>query len=240
MLHTRAIDQGRVHVDLQCGRGAFAIASVGSNYTYGLLIVDPVTQRITREPAEHHGVHGTDPGASQHGDGGFHDHRQVNANAIATLHTERLQTGGEPLHFVEQLRVSNRPRIARLAFKVIRHPVTQTVGQRACALAFVPLTRSCLRGSASWAPVDSMRTSESNGTCAGIRPAGRHTDAVHGFTGQLRGQTGSVAKCRWSPERSFAGLVQSTSTSPVSLSDENQRLTLRVGCCQRWVVIRRG
>jgi sugar phosphate isomerase/epimerase len=52
-----------------------SVPSVRRDQHLGPGVVDPVLQRLRREPPEHHGVGGPDPGAGQHGHRELRDHR---------------------------------------------------------------------------------------------------------------------------------------------------------------------
>ena len=62
-----------------------AEATVGGDHDLDAAVEDPGRQRIGGEAAEDHGVRCADPGAGQHGDDRFGDHRQVDGDPIAAL-----------------------------------------------------------------------------------------------------------------------------------------------------------
>ena len=94
------------------------VAPVGGDEHLRVGIVDPVGQRLRREPAEHHGVGGADAGARQHGDRGFGDHRQVDVDPVAALDPEAEQHVGELRRLLEQLGVGDRAGVTRFALPV--------------------------------------------------------------------------------------------------------------------------
>ena len=81
-----------------------------------LCVVDAIAQRLGAEAAEHHAVDRADARARQHRDGQLRDERQVDRDAIALLHAERLEDVGELADLAVQIEVGQRPAIARLAF----------------------------------------------------------------------------------------------------------------------------
>ena len=62
----------------------------------------PIGNALSRKAAKHHRMHGTDAGTSEHGDGQFGHHGQVNANAVAFLNTFIFEHVGKLAHFGEQ------------------------------------------------------------------------------------------------------------------------------------------
>ncbi len=78
---------------------AAAHAGVGGDHDLGLGIVDTYRQVVGGKSTEHHRVNGPDPGAGQDGEQGFGDHRHVDDDPIALADAQRLQHGGETVHF---------------------------------------------------------------------------------------------------------------------------------------------
>ena len=75
-------------------------------------VQNPIRHGLSTEAAEHHGMHGADPGTSQHGDRGLGYHRQVDDDAISRLDSISLQNVGEQAHFPMQLLVRQNPLLA--------------------------------------------------------------------------------------------------------------------------------
>jgi hypothetical protein len=67
--------------------------------------------------AEHNAMGNPEPRTGQHGHHGFRHHRHVNDGLVAGDIAQRLQRVGEAAHQPVKLSVSNRPRVARLAFE---------------------------------------------------------------------------------------------------------------------------
>ena len=65
-------------------------------------VVDARGELGRGEAAEHHRVHGSDPGAGQHGDRRLGHHRQVDHHPITGGHAELTQGSAEPRHLVQQ------------------------------------------------------------------------------------------------------------------------------------------
>src|SRR3546814_6137754 len=55
-------------------------------------VVDPGRELVRREAAEHHRMHGADPGAGEHRDGRFGDHRHVDDDPRSEENTSELQS----------------------------------------------------------------------------------------------------------------------------------------------------
>ena len=68
-------------------------------------VVDAHGELLRREPAEHHRVHGTEPGAGEHRYGGLGHHGHVDDDPVARLDAEGSQGPGEPGHLVGELGV---------------------------------------------------------------------------------------------------------------------------------------
>ena len=74
----------------------------------GFGVVDAHGQLRRRETAEHHRVHGPQPGAGEHGDERLGDHRHVDHHPVALGHALGGQSARETGHFVAQLGVGER------------------------------------------------------------------------------------------------------------------------------------
>ena len=75
---------------------------------FGLASSMRVASSVACESAEHHGMHGTDAGASQHGDHRLRHHRHVENDAVALLDTEVAQDRSQHLGFHLQMVVGDR------------------------------------------------------------------------------------------------------------------------------------
>ncbi len=95
---------------------AAAVAAVGRDQDGGRRVLDPVPERLGREAAEDHRVHGTDPRAGQHRDRGLRYHREVDRDAVALPDAEALQRVGRPADFTRQRPVGVDAAVARLPF----------------------------------------------------------------------------------------------------------------------------
>ena len=60
----------------------------------------------------------TNTGTRKHCNGCFHNHRQINIDAITFLNAKTLQHVGKLLHFIKKLRISHCARVARFTFKM--------------------------------------------------------------------------------------------------------------------------
>ena len=73
----------------------------------GFAVVDPDGELVGSEPAEHHRVDRTDPGACQHGDKRFRDHGHVDDDPVPGGNTLGGQGAGEDSHPVPQFPVGD-------------------------------------------------------------------------------------------------------------------------------------
>ncbi len=119
--------QGVVDRGLQGAGLAAAVGAVGGDHELGLGVLDPGAQRVGGEAAEHHRVHGADPGAGQQRDHGLGDHGQVDGHAVALGHAEGLERVRGLLHLLGQLRVGVGAGVAGFALEVDGHPVAEPV-----------------------------------------------------------------------------------------------------------------
>ncbi len=95
---------------------AAAPPAVGSDEDLGVGVLDPVPERVGREPAEDDGVDRPDPGAGEHRDRCLGNHREVDADAVSLPDAELLQDVPELADLVVKLLVGVDPGIARLTF----------------------------------------------------------------------------------------------------------------------------
>jgi acetyl-CoA synthetase len=73
----------------------------GGDHRHGAGILDAVAQRLRREAAEHHRVRRADARAGLHCHHAFDRHRHVDDDAVALLHTARLQRVRQLRHLGE-------------------------------------------------------------------------------------------------------------------------------------------
>ena len=123
MLDRRRRRHGLVGCRLQREHLAAPVSAVRGDQQLGLGVVDPVGERLRREPAEHDAVRRADAGAGQHGDRRFGDHRQVDVDPVALDDAEALEGVGEALHLGVQFGVGDRAGVARLALPVDGDPL---------------------------------------------------------------------------------------------------------------------
>ena len=116
MLHAGSVDDGLVDGGFELYFTAAAMRAILRDDGNCLRVVDAIDERISRESAEDDRVRSADTRARQHRDGQFRRHAHINSDAIALLDAETQKHIGELLYFGEQLRVSERAEIARLAF----------------------------------------------------------------------------------------------------------------------------
>lgn len=109
----KALDR-RVDIGLQRHLAAAAQALVGGDDELRVAALDAAGQRIRREAAEHHRVDRAEPGAGQHGVGGFRDHRQVDGDPVALGDAAVAQDVGHPAHLRMQLAVGDMARFRRI------------------------------------------------------------------------------------------------------------------------------
>src|SRR5665811_1504063 len=84
-----------------------AQSAVGGDHDGGFTVEDAVPQRVRGEAAEHHAVDGSDARTGQHGHGQFGNHRQVDGDPVALLHTFLAEDVRESCHVFPQLPVSD-------------------------------------------------------------------------------------------------------------------------------------
>ena len=75
---------------------------------FGLRIGDARRQLRRREAAEHHGMHGAEAGAGEHGDRRLRHHRHVDHHPVARADAERGQGAGELRDALQHARVGQR------------------------------------------------------------------------------------------------------------------------------------
>ena len=115
MLHRgRPLAEGGVHVGLQQGRSAPAVAGIGGDDEAGLGVVAAVDDGIGGEAAKDHRVGHADTGAGQHGHRQFGDHRHVDGHPIARAQPEALEHIGELGDLGQQVGVGDGEGVARL------------------------------------------------------------------------------------------------------------------------------
>ena len=107
LLHARRTQHGLVDIGLHRHLAAAAQTLVGGDHHRAGGVDNAVLQRIRREATEYNGVNGADPGAGQHGDRGFGNHRHVNADPIPFLDAQSLQDVGELADVFVQLPVGD-------------------------------------------------------------------------------------------------------------------------------------
>ena len=115
-LDRRRAFQGLVGDLLERHDLAPAVPAVGGDEQFRFLIVDAVAQRLGAEAAEDDAVHGADARAGQHGDRQFGNERQVDRDAVALLHAERLQDVRELAHLPVEVEVRERAALTGFAF----------------------------------------------------------------------------------------------------------------------------
>ena len=116
MLDRRCIGERFVGDFFQRDDAAAAVAAVGRDEQLALRVVDAVAQRFRAEAAKDDAVDRADAGAGEHRDRELGNQRQIDRNAIAFRHAERLQDVRERANLGVQLGVRQRAAIARLAF----------------------------------------------------------------------------------------------------------------------------
>jgi hypothetical protein len=107
-----------VHVLLQRDDIPASESAIGGDDDARLGILDPINDRLAGKSAEDYRVRRAYPGAGEHCDGGFGDHRHVDGDAIAFLDAEGLQAVGEFAHIVQERAIGdavNRSAAARAA-----------------------------------------------------------------------------------------------------------------------------
>ena len=98
---------GRVKQRLVVDNPVRLDAAGSGDHRLGFGVVDPGGQLARGETAEHHRVDGADPGAAEHGDGGFRHHRHIDDDPIALGHAECQQGPGEARDLILQLRIGD-------------------------------------------------------------------------------------------------------------------------------------
>ncbi len=82
-------------------------------------------QRVGREPAEHDGVGSAEAGAGEHGHGELGDHPHVDPHGRALADPHLSEGVRHPDDVPLKVGVGDRPRVAGLAFPVVRDPVAE-------------------------------------------------------------------------------------------------------------------
>ena len=119
--------EGLVHGGLEGAGLAAAVGAVGGDHELGFGVIDPGPQGVGGEAAEHHRVHGADPGAGQQRDDGFGDHGQVHGHAVALGHAEGLEGVRGLLDLFGELGVGVGAGVAGFALEVDGDPVPEPV-----------------------------------------------------------------------------------------------------------------
>ena len=112
------VGQGFVNVLLQRHGAPAAFALIGGDHHFRPAAFDPRGQRIRGKAAEDDGMHRPDPGAGEHGNSGFRDHRHIQAHTIPFPQTQCLHGIGEAADARMQFFIGDVPRdIRAVAFK---------------------------------------------------------------------------------------------------------------------------
>src|SRR6185312_11868576 len=85
----------RVGIFLHRYRATAPHAFVGRDENAGSAVLEAIGECLWREPAEHHGVNGTDARAREHRDGRLGDHRHIEGDTVAPLDALRFEHIGE-------------------------------------------------------------------------------------------------------------------------------------------------
>ena len=94
--HLGALADRLIGVGLEGHVTAATDTFIGGDQEMALRVQDAIAQGIGREAAEHHGVHGADAGAGQHGHRGLRDHGHVDGDPVSLADALRLEHVGEP------------------------------------------------------------------------------------------------------------------------------------------------
>ena len=108
-------DQCIIDILLERNDCSPAETAVRRDHQLGPAVLDAVSHRLSAEAAEHDAVHCTDARASQHGNGGLGDHRQVNDHPVALAHAIALEDIGEAAHLPVQLAIGQHAFLAGIA-----------------------------------------------------------------------------------------------------------------------------
>ena len=113
-LHARGawVLQRYVQVRFQRHLAATAQAFIGSDDERRTAVGNAIDEGLRREAAEYDAVYRTNAGTGQHGHGRFGNHRQVEGNAIALLHAQLPQAGGEAVHLNVEFAVGDDAAVA--------------------------------------------------------------------------------------------------------------------------------
>ena len=119
MLDRRACRHRHIAMLLQREHGTFAPRPVLGDQQFGPGVLDPLGQRVSGEPSEHHGVDGADAGTGEHRDRKLRDHPHVNGDPVPPLDAERSQPVGELAHLLVELGVGEVTGVAGFSDPVI-------------------------------------------------------------------------------------------------------------------------
>ena len=115
-LDRRTICQRFVNGSFERNLCAATIRAVLRDNRHRLSVVDAINERVRGKAAEDYRMSRAYAGARQHRDWKLRRHAHVNRNRIAFLDAERFERVGEFRDFHQQLIVSERSHLARLAF----------------------------------------------------------------------------------------------------------------------------
>ena len=116
LFHRGSALQGGVGVLFQRHNAAAAIAPVGGNQHLGLGILQAVADGFGAEPAKDDAVRRADPGAGQHRNRQFRDHRQINRYPVALFYPQAFQPVGKAADLPIQVPIGIDLPIPRLPF----------------------------------------------------------------------------------------------------------------------------
>ncbi len=104
-----------IHGPLELDLAAAAEARVLGQDGHALRVVDAVGNRVGRKSSKNHRVHGPDARTGQQRNRQLRRHAHVDGHAVALLDPQRLESIGELLHLLVQLRVAEPAHLARFA-----------------------------------------------------------------------------------------------------------------------------
>ncbi len=119
VVHRRGRQQRLVDRRLQEGGLPAPPAAIRGDDELRLRVVDPARQGFGREAAEDDGVRRADAGTREHRDRELRDHRHVDRDAVALADAQRVEGAGRLLDLAVQVRIGDRPGVARLADPVV-------------------------------------------------------------------------------------------------------------------------
>jgi hypothetical protein len=108
--------EGLIGESLEWEDRAAAVPAVGGDECHGLGVVNPVPERLGREPFEDDRMDRPDPGAGEHRHCRFRNHGKVNCDSVAAADPQLSERVRAAVHLPQELPVGEHAVVAGLAF----------------------------------------------------------------------------------------------------------------------------